>query len=66
MFHCPQCRSIIYSPRSKRCGVCEAELPEHLHLDDEQRQKIETQMKESEHKHRETLAHIGRVVRLGR
>jgi uncharacterized Zn finger protein (UPF0148 family) len=62
MFHCPHCHSIIYSRRSGRCGVCEAELPENLHLTEEQRAKIEEQMMESENNHREMLSHLDRVT----
>lgn len=62
MFHCPQCHSIIYSRRSRRCGFCEATLPKSLHFTEEQRAKIEKEMIESEKNHREMMHHLDQMT----
>jgi hypothetical protein len=38
--HCPACGSIIYSRRSKLCGICDAPLPEELRITGPQAEKI--------------------------
>jgi uncharacterized Zn finger protein (UPF0148 family) len=62
MVHCPHCHAIIYSRRSGRCGVCEAELPKSLHFTEEQRAKIEEEMRESEKNHRAMMSHLDQVT----
>lgn len=46
--HCPTCGSVIYSRRSKLCGVCSAPLPAVLRLTGEQARTIGDQVKQAE------------------
>lgn len=38
---CPYCDSIIYSRRSKLCGVCDQTLPEEMRFDPTEAERIE-------------------------
>jgi hypothetical protein len=49
---CPHCESIIYSRRSKRCGVCDCQLPEELLFSPEETQRIERLMQSERERHR--------------
>ena len=60
--NCPSCEAIIYSRRSGHCGVCGMELPKDLLFTAEQRQKIESQMKQLEADHRVAQANLDRLT----
>ena len=49
---CPHCESIVYSRRTKLCGVCSQVLPHTLLFDAAEAEKIEQLLARERHRHR--------------
>jgi hypothetical protein len=45
--HCPECGSIVYSRRSRRCGVCAKPLPESFQFPPEEAALLEADLREA-------------------
>ena len=43
-YRCPKCHRLIYDRRSKKCGWCDAELPEELLFTKEESDKVNKEM----------------------
>ena len=56
---CPKCRSILYTRRHPKCGVCENELPEDLLFSATEAERIKALMIVEQEKHRDWLAKAG-------
>lgn len=49
---CPHCTSIVYSRRSKLCGVCNQILPQIVLFDPTEAERIEQLLVRERHRHR--------------
>jgi len=52
---CPECDSIIYSRKSKLCGVCSATLPEEFHLTRQEEARLKQMLEAERNRHRQWL-----------
>jgi uncharacterized Zn finger protein (UPF0148 family) len=50
---CPKCGSIIYSRKNVLCGICGERLPSELLFTPEQREKVESEMRELKEREKE-------------
>lgn len=55
-FKCPGCRSIVYSRKSRFCGVCGQTLPENFLFSDQETARLKNTLQRERSRHREWLA----------
>lgn len=60
--HCPQCESIVYSRRSKLCGVCNAPLPQELLFNSTEAERIVRLLKQERQRHKRWMHRVGQVL----
>lgn len=53
---CPDCRSIIYSRRSKLCGICGRELPEEFLFSPAEAARLEKMLASERSRHRKWMS----------
>ncbi len=55
-FKCPECDSIIYSRKSRFCGVCGVTLPESFLFSAAESERVKTTISMERSRHREWLS----------
>jgi predicted nucleic acid-binding Zn ribbon protein len=53
---CPHCNSIIYSRRSKLCGLCSHALPKEFLFNSSEAQRIENILRTEQRRHRQWMS----------
>jgi predicted nucleic acid-binding Zn ribbon protein len=53
---CPHCNSIVYSRRSKLCGLCSQALPEEFLFSSSDAQRIENILRTEQRRHRQWMS----------
>jgi hypothetical protein len=55
---CPHCESIVYSRRSKVCGVCSRELPEKFLFSPREAARVENILRSERSRHRKWMNRV--------
>ena len=52
---CPSCNSVVYTRRHRRCGVCEAELPESVLFSPAEAERVDALLHTERQRHKAWL-----------